>query len=551
MGEPVLAEFDLRRAWAMCRRRQWVAIMGVLLPIAAVLGLVPFLPNTYRASAVVLVERQQVPEAFVRSTVTSGLETRLHTISQEILSRARLEALIDRFTLYPGLRDRVPREALLERMRRDVQVELKGVDATVRGGNLVAFTISYRASEPHTAAAVANTLAASYLDENTKDRERQATGTAEFLRRQLEAVKQQLEVQEQRVSAFKAQYLGETPQHMQENLVMLDRLNTQLRLNSERQARAMDRREALSRQVAEAESFGTLFTEPAWLGAPGAAGGGPDPAAARLSKLKQDLTDLRTQFSDKYPDVVRLRAEIAALEKQVAEASAERKDQPEAAVPPEAKKKAAEPNPYVLQLKEAIGEVEAELKALRGEERRLHTDSALYQRRVENTPRREQEFQALSRDYGTKSDHYRTLLPRYEGAQLAGPLEQRREGVQFRFPEPAVPPKAPFAPNRLRLLLMGAIVALGFGAGAVVVTEQLDTSLHSVDDLRTVSPASVLVSIPRILTDGDNRRARRRTQLALVGLLMGVAVIAATAYLAATGRVPLVSALVYAWVLGP
>src|SRR5262249_51998626 len=307
--------------------------------------------------------------------------------------------------------------------------------------------------------------------------------TAEFLRRQLGEVKQRLEEQEQRVSAFKTRYLGETPQHIQENLVMLERLNTALRLNTERQSRAMERREGMARQLAEAESFSAMFADPGLpglSGLPGTTAVTIDPTAARLTKLQQELTELRTRFSDRYPDVVRLKAEIAALEKQVAEAAP--KEQP--SQPGATAREPAGPSPYVLQLKEAVGEVEAELKALRVEEKRLHQDLDLYQQRVQNTPRREQEFQVISRDYATTSDLYKTLLQRYEEAQLAETLEQRQKGEQFRVLETALPPKEPFAPKRSRLLLGGLAVALGLAMGAIFLAEELDTSFHTIDELR-------------------------------------------------------------------
>ena len=104
-GEP-RKRSQLDTLLAVWSRRKWLAMLAFVIPTAAGLGLITFLPNLYRSTATVLVDRQQVPEAFVRSTVTSALETRLHTISQEVLSRSRLEALINRFDLYVELRKR-------------------------------------------------------------------------------------------------------------------------------------------------------------------------------------------------------------------------------------------------------------------------------------------------------------------------------------------------------------------------------------------------------------------------------------------------------------
>ena len=116
---------ELERIWAVWRRRKWLAILVFALPFAAAAGVILSLPNLYRSTATILVERQQVPEAFVRPTVTSEIETRLQAISQEILSRSRLEGLISRFGLYADRNMQASPEALVGQMRRDIQVEIK------------------------------------------------------------------------------------------------------------------------------------------------------------------------------------------------------------------------------------------------------------------------------------------------------------------------------------------------------------------------------------------------------------------------------------------
>src|SRR5438034_5503412 len=302
---------DLDGVLAVWSRRKWLAILAFAAPMAAAASLITFLPNLDRSTATVLVDRQQIPETFVRSTVTSALETRLQTISQEILSRSRLEALISRFGLYADLRTQAPSEEVIKRMRGDIKLELKGIELKGASQATVAFTISYQGGEPGTVALVTNTLASFYIEENLKVRERQATGTAEFLKVQLGGTKKRLDEQEGRVSEFKRRYLGELPQQMETNLATLERLHMQLRLNADNQTRAMERRAALASQLAEADSLRAAV--------PVAPGGGPEDPQMRLARLKQQLTGLRVQFSEKYPDVVLLKGEVAAIEKELIE----------------------------------------------------------------------------------------------------------------------------------------------------------------------------------------------------------------------------------------
>jgi len=184
-----------------------------------------FLPDVYESTATILVERQQVPEAFVQTTVTSGIDLRLQTITQQVLGRSRLEGLINRFGLYADVLQRVSLEEVIETMRKDIVLEQKGKQQN-RGKDdpTVAFTISYKGRNPQQVAQVTNTITSFYIDENLKVREQQAAGTAEFLGAQLTEVKQKLEEQEKRLSQFKERYMGELPEQLSANLAVLERL---------------------------------------------------------------------------------------------------------------------------------------------------------------------------------------------------------------------------------------------------------------------------------------------------------------------------------------
>jgi uncharacterized protein involved in exopolysaccharide biosynthesis len=265
--------------------------------------------------------------------------------------------------------------------------------------------------------------------------------------------------------------------------------------------------------------------------------------AARLAQMKQELTRLRTQFSDRYPDVVQLAAEVAALEQALAEAKSSEQKTEEKPTAPQPTPQATPLTPYVLRLKEALREAQADLKVLKSEEGRLRDGIAAYQGRVENLPRREQEFIELSRDYDSTRELYQTLMKRYEEAQLAESMEQRQKGEQFRVIEPALPDPRPAAPNRVRLLLMAVAVSLGLAVGGVVLAEHIDTSFHSVDELRAFSPAPVLVSIPRIVTQAGLRRARWRMRFAASAALIGLVMIVGVAYVVAHENERLVSFL--------
>lgn len=495
----------LRAAWS---RRKWLGILVFLLPLCAGVATIMALPDLYQSTALVMIERQQVPEAFVRPTVTSQLEIRLQTISQEILSRSRLESLITRFNLYPDLRTSTSTEEAVDRMRADIRLELKAADAS-RGGTTTAFALSYRGRDPQTVALITNTLASFYIEENLKARERQATGTAEFLRVQLTDAKKRLDDQEARVSALRRRYLGQLPQQMQSNLATLDSLNNQLRLNIDSQVRLAERRDQLSAQLALARTQS-----------------GDETDEMRLARLRRELTALRVKYTDRWPDIIRIKDEIATLEKQIAEP----KPKPAEKTPP------VPPSPEVVRLQEALQGAATELRLAKVDEQRIRHAIDVYQTRVENTPQSEQQFQETTRDYESTRELYQSLSNRYNEALLAESMEQRQKGEQFRVLDSALPSSIPTAPKRPRLLLICVALSLALGAGAMVLAEMLDTSFHSTDDLRAYTTVPLLVSIPRILTEADSRRERWRFRLATAGALVCLIVIAGSCYFFAYGN---------------
>jgi polysaccharide chain length determinant protein (PEP-CTERM system associated) len=505
---------QVRAIWS---RRKWLMVMVFPLPLVAALSLAAFLPSLYKSTASVLVQRQQVPENMVQATVTSDAQTRLQTISQEILSRPRLEALISRFGLYTGEKGKVPIEELISRMRKDIELEIKSTGQG-EGTRTYAFALSFKGSDPDTVAKVTNTLASFFIEANTRNREQAASGTSQFLKIQLDDMKRRLDAQEANVSEYKKRHIGGLPQQMDANLAASERLNTQLILNSDNQTRLMQRRERAAKELAEAEAA--------------LPGSGPDAAAARLAQATEELRQLRIRFSDKYPDVARLKEEIAGLERELAE------DRPRTTV--QRPQTRTPVNPIVVRLRQTLTEIDADMAMLKTEEKRLRNAIATYLARVESAPQREQEFNELFRDYQTSRELYASLLKRYEEAQIAESMEQRQKGEQFRVIEPAFPSASPTSPNRLRLILLGFALSLGLAGGVAVIAEQLNASFHSVDDLRNFTSVAVLTSIPRIVTPGDTARDQRRARLAALSMAIGIALIVTVSYLMARGNEQLV-----------
>jgi polysaccharide chain length determinant protein (PEP-CTERM system associated) len=497
------------------RRRRYLALFVFCVVFAAVAAIARSLPDVYRSSATVLIERQQIPDELVRSTVTGEIDVRLRMISQEILSRSRLEGLLGRFNLYADMqKKKTPVELIIQRMREEIEIDLRGGE---RKGDraTVAFGISYRGRDPRTVALVANTLASFYIEENLKVREKQAVGTVEFLRTQLDQSKAKLDELERKVSAFRELHIGELPEQLPTNLSTIEQLNAQLRLNSDNQIKLSERRAAVAEQLAHAEGAGPAS--------------GPEARAARLAQLNRELAILSTRFTPEYPDIVRVKAEIATLERQVSA------DDPKTATSlPD--RPGAPAGSAVSQLRQAAAGLDADLRALKQEAENLKASIAKYQRRVEGAPQREQEFQGLAREYESTKEGYKSLLVRQREAELAESMEQRQKGEQFRILDPAIASEEPAAPNRWLLLAAGFGLALGLGVGAAFVAERMDRSIHTSEAFQKSFGVPVLATISRVETEAERRQRKRRGVKLAMGAVVVVALCAGSAYWVGRGN---------------
>ncbi|HZF05659.1 MAG TPA: XrtA system polysaccharide chain length determinant [Patescibacteria group bacterium] len=525
------------------RRRRVLAVLPFLFVLTAAVSLAVFLPSLWTARSLVLVNRQVIPERYVTSTVQADLEARLLTLSQEILTPQRLTQIARQYGLYRSARST---DDLVDRMRKDIRIELvEERERRSREGRSFLFTVSYTAANPVVAARVANTLSSLYIEENGRMREQQAASTSEFLEGQLKDLRDKLQNQERTITAYKEKNLGELPEQKDVNLRTLERLQQQLQLAHENNRRATERRQMLT------NALGEIDTTVAMTATPSAAGPSVTPAdtaAARLNLLRQELAMTQTRFSDKYPDVVQLKEQIrvleakvetekaaaAALPKSVAATTGKRAGR-DLRVPPE--------NAYVQSLMTQLDQATVEAKTSAEEIRGINGQIAVYTRRLENTPKREQELAILTRDYDTTKDLFKSLLAKRGEADMAAELEQRQKGENFRVIEPARLPERPAGPNRFRLLLVGLALAIGASGAAVVLAEQVDTSFRRVDEIRSALPLPVLSAIPRITTEQDRSRTLRHRRWATAAVGFGLLIVAGTSFVVAHDNQGLVALL--------
>ena len=489
--------------WSVWKRRKGLALGAFALCLALLLGISVFLPDIYTSTATVLVDQDQFA-SLVRPTAGEGegrqqtVEMRLQTLNQQVLSRGRLQEVIERLNLYPELRNRLPMEDLVGRLRKNINLELNNIEQEPGRKSTIAFNVSYRASDPRTAALVANAVASFFVDQNWKTRGQQATETAAFFKAQLDDMKKQLEEKERRVAGLGR--LG--PGGAGEYLVPYERLGDQLRLNMERIARLTDRRDSITKQLSELDPSGD-----------------PRAKVEYLAKLRRDLNEMRTRLTNEHPDVMRAEAEIAAIESGSADAKFNAKSKGDGSG-----------DPAIQRLRNELREVNNEIQSAKQEGQRIQGGIGDYQRRLEAARTAESRSPDAVRDYETTKELYVGLLKKYADAQQAESLEQSQRGDRFRILDSALPPRYPSAPNRLLLKILSLLAALGFAAGIVALAERLDNSFHSVESLRSFTSVPVVASIRRIETASDRVRTRRATSLKLVAVTAVLALVVAFSY---------------------
>ena len=452
------------------RRRLYFVIPMVVMFVGACLWSA-FAPRSYMASTLVLVTPQRVPSELVRSTVTSGITERLNSISQEIMSRSKLEAVIDELNLHSGEVKKMQREELIASMRQNIKVDIP----TRTSQNVGYFAINFTAKDPIIAAAVANKLSSLFIEENLKQREQQAVGTSEFLAGELKATKERLEVQGKELADYKRRHLGELPEQRDTNIRLLEQMQQLYQRNEESLRAAQDRQLLIVRQMRELETPSVQPGE----GAAGARTRGS--FETQLDDMKKNLAELQSRYKERHPDVVSLKRKIAEMEK--------RKDAFN-----------INNDPRYRELANTLAATEMEIRRLQEESSKLRGQIGQYRGRIEGATVREQQMSSIVQEYDNTKRLYETLLRKSEEAQQAENLERRQKGEQFRVVDPARVPEKPVQPNIPMVLLIGLVGGVASGLGGIFAREQLDRSFRDPEDVEATLGFKVLANIPKIVS---------------------------------------------------
>ena len=514
----------------LLRRRRWWILLTACATTLATIAVVFLLPNRYTSDATVLVIQQQVPERYVVPTTTTDVSQALQGMTQEVLSRSRLLSIMDAVGLYATERNHLAPEQLLERMRRDIDIQPLETGSEKR--NVNSFRISFVADNAQRAQEVTGRLTSLFIQENVKMREHQASVTTDFLQEQLETVKNQLEAQESVVQSFKMQHLGDLPEQEQGNAQILASLSGQLQSTVAALGRAQEQKvylESLLRGYQDRSA-----RETATPGGPSADVTTTSPTAALekdLSRLQGERTILLSRYTTEHPDVVRLDAEIAKTEALLAQAQASpRAPEPQKTAHPPVLASRREDAP-TAQVKSQLEANQVEMANLTKDASVLKDKIAQYQERLNAAPVREQQLSRMLRDYDLLKLNYADLLKKQQESGLAVSLEKHQEGQQFRLVDPPSLPTIPSSPNRLKISLGGAAGGLLLGLALAFLIETTNHSFRTEKELSRSFPVPLVLGVPLLLTPVQlKNRAWRRAFEALAGCILVAAVCVAEFY---------------------
>lgn len=518
------------------RRRKSFAILFLIIFISSIF-LAFVIPPIYQAQSTILIEEQQIPENIVQSTITSYAEERLNSIKEQVLSFDRLKKIIEEFELYPEIRLKYGFGEAVAEMRKSISLEPKSASfVNPRTGKsmaaTIAFVLYYEGRDPATARDVTNVLGKLFLEEDVRMREKITSTTAGFLEAELENLKKQIQEHEREISVFKQTHFGELPEHNQVNLTAvarlereLDRVDMELRnlrerkLNLEGQIATVDpllpikvdgqnmarnpseqlkylRLKLLSLQSVFSDKHPDILklkSEIRKLESQVDVPFDSREARKRVDSLGVKLAALSGEFGEKHPDVVKLKKEIEILEKSIGEAPTDFSRM----------KEESPDNPTYVHLSTQVSTIDTRIRNLEGDKLDIQDELAKYRNRIEVSPFIEKEYSELTRDYQGAKHKYDDLMNKLMTAKVAKGMEEGQYGQRFEIKSRAYLPVKPYKPNRIAIILLGFVLGIGVGFGIAAIREFFDHSVKSDKELAALANVPVLTVIPKVETSQE------------------------------------------------
>ncbi len=521
----------IKRVTGLIRRQRWWILFITTVVTIGTVGALYQIPNKYRSEATLIIVPQQVPARYVTPTSETNIVDALEAMTQDVLSSGRLLGLMDEFGLYRKERRRLAPEEVIALMRK--YIDIQPVDPLPTRKEINSFKISFVAERADIAQQVTSRLTSFFIEANLKAREDQAANTTNFLRERLDAAQDNLAVQEKRLTDFKTTYLGELPEQQQGNLAILNGAQSQLQNISASLDRAQQERAYLQSLLNAYERLAERGTPVQGLvpGADTARPSGPLQAAeANLTRLESERAQLLGSLKPSHPDVVAIEHVIAGEQAIIAKLrnpapSESGKTTQVVNGSSSSTQVASQFDASTAQVRSQLESNHLEIENLTKEQAREKATVEEYERRLNNTPVREQQLAEILRDHDLSKKNYEDLLSKEQQSQLAMSLEKQQGGQQFRLVEPANLPALPSSPNRIKLGLGGFFAGLALGLVLAVVVELVRPTFHDTREITLKFGAPLVIGLPLVLTPREKRLRKWKKTVEMVGGSVAVSLV--------------------------
>lgn len=543
---------NIRDVVGILQRRKFPMLLAAIFIALGGVTLAFILPASYRSTATILIEEQEIPSDIVRSAITSYADQRIETIKQQIMTRSTLWRIVEQYGLYSSLRQHSPTEEVLARFTKDIRVDVinaKVIDKRSQSATqaTIAFTLTYDGESPEITQKVANELTSLFLGENLKSRERHANETTAFLKKESEQLAQQIGSLELRLATIKQKADGALPELTSVNMTMLNQAERELQ-DADREIRALEekktylegeiasikphtpiisaggerildsaeRLKALRAQYASAIGYLSsehpdvlkMQQEIAALERETGQHATPEELHKKLNGEQAHLASLVDRYGDEHPDVVRSRQIVASLEQELQRVLAA--GTRAAVIKPE--------NPAYINIQAQLSSVSASLHSIRKSRDGIKRRVDGYVGRLERTIEMEPTYLDLSRSREESVRKHQEIMSRLLEAEVSKELEVQHKGERFSLIDPPELPEKPEKPNRPVIMFLGLIFAIAGGIGSGAVLEQLDRSIRGGEHLSRLAGLPPLAVIPYVPNQDDlQRMVRQRVRVAVAG----------------------------------
>lgn len=490
---------------AMLRRRLWVILLPTILAPAVGFGVSYAFTPKYTSTALVLIEEQKVPEGYVKPVVTEDLVQRITRLQQRALSGEELRPLMEKLRLSEGAALSTTMEDIRQNVKiQPVQAVVPGSASTSKG-DVPGFNVSFTGNNPHQVQMVCSEVTGIMIRENFADREEIAKQTSEFLGRQAQDAKQNLDGLDSRLASFKARFLGQLPEDSDKNLQILTGLNQQLEVTSQTLNRAQQDKayaeSVLAQQLAAWKSTADDSADPKAL-------------QKQMADLQSQLLQLRARYTDDYPEVIKAKADIKALQKKIDDVNAAAAANNES--PNDSKASVSEP-PEIQQLRLQIHQQKENIAQATRAQQKLEEQIKVYQGRISLSPAIDQQYKELTRDYDSAQKTYNDLLAKKAQAEIQFAMEREQQGEQMHVQGPANLPDVPSFPNRWLFAGGGLGGGLVLGVALAMWMEFRDKSVRTEADVIALLGLPVLTQVPWVGSEPNaNGREKSRKKKEMV-----------------------------------